>query len=113
MRSLAYILLAGVLLSACYVRKDPPIPEEKFIDLLIELSTSEAIYSKIYDTDSTAVRTIAIRNKQLLDRYKVTKEQFEETYHFYDDNKEELLRIYTAAIDSANARRERYQSIKK
>ena len=95
------------------MEKAPPIGEEKFTDLLIDLSANEALYSKIYDTDSLAVRTIAIRNKQVLDKHQVTKKQFEETYHYYDDHKKDLLRIYTVAIDSANARKERLQAGKK
>ena len=111
MRRLIFsILIIGA--AACKSEKAPPIAQDKFTDLLIDLSASEALYSKIYDTDTAAVRTIAIRNQQILNKHNVSKEDFVTTYHYYDDHKEDLLQIYKTAIDSAAARKDRLQSLK-
>ncbi len=91
------------------MEEKPPIPVATFTDMLIDLSANEAIYSRIYDTDTNALRIVAIRNARVLEKYKVTKEDFVNTYRYYDHHKEDLQKIYKTAVDSAEARKTRLQ----
>jgi len=88
-------------------KTEPEIKKEKFADLLIELYANEGIFSGTYNLDSASTVALVARNDRVLKKFGVTKEQFVQTYKYYDENKKELEKVYQIALDSIAARRDR------
>lgn len=110
MRNSLILFLAAIAVFACKTEEKPPISKKKFIDLLIDFSANEAVFSRIYDTDTNTIRIVTIRNARVLEKHKVSKEDFVKTYRYYDKNKEELLEIYNTAIKLAESRKDKLQN---
>ncbi len=101
---IGFVVVLG--LASCKMEEKPPIGRDQFIELLIDLSVSDGIYTKIYDTDTNAMRTIAIHNARVLEKNHVTRDQFVKTMAYYDNHKEDLVKIYADAVDRANKRKD-------
>ncbi len=108
MKKLAFFLLLGFLVACASESKhEVQIGKTEFADLLIDLYANEGIFSGTYNLDSASAVVLFARNDETLKKHKVTKEQFLETYRYYQDNKKELEKVYQIALDSISARRER------
>ncbi len=111
MRILVYLLAFFAI--ACSLKRERPVVERnKFVEVLIDLSVNEGLFSGTYNLDSASATILAQRNKQTLEKYKISKADFVATYAYYDKNKEELLEVYQQAIDSIDARRARLEKAK-
>lgn len=113
MRNLLLILVPALLMFACENDKQPSIERTKFINVLIDLSTDEALYAKLYDRDTNAIRTLAIRNARVLERHHIKKEDFEQSYNYYVRHKPEYVKLLQEAVDSVEARRDRLKGFTK
>jgi len=80
MRSLFILLLIGVLLSACH-RNRPAhlIPQDKYINLLVELQLLKT-YERAQDPDSTTLDSL---RKVIFKKYDTSKRQFQESNAYY------------------------------
>ena len=87
----------GVIITSCVGIDEPEkpsnlIPEDHYVDILIEfqhIKTWRNTYPDSVNADSL--------KKIILDRYRITESQFEETHQYYQQNVEEqLIRIEEA-----------------
>lgn len=78
---------------------EPAVPAEKFAIVLAELSVEEAGYSRITEFDSSAVGRLAARNAEILRRHGMTRDEFMQTYQYFNLNKKELVRVYDLSLE--------------
>ena len=90
------IFLPIILISISACDDAPPIPDEKFMELYVDLLI-------IQDTTTTTNFSLDSVKTLVLDRYKVSFEQYEAMLKYYNSNPKKWI----AFFDSANAYVER------
>jgi hypothetical protein len=88
------------------------LPKEKFAELLMEFSVAEAAYSRLIEADTAAMRSLVVRNASILKKHKVSREQFLETYAYYNHHKKELIEVYDLSVEMLVKRTERVRASK-
>ncbi|MDX1671849.1 MAG: DUF4296 domain-containing protein [Balneolaceae bacterium] len=99
MRVLSILLLSvlAFLATSCGEREKPEnlIPEDTYIDILVEIQLAKS-YQKSLPPDSIVYDSL---NKKILGRYDVTKEQFEYSHQYYQQQLAEQTKRIDEAIE--------------
>lgn len=87
-------MMASVLLTGCSEEPEDLIPEDDYINLLVEFELINAFNSDTGDTD-TVLRAI----DQIFVAYGVTEEQFLRTHEFYQRDVENQVSRHRTAVE--------------
>lgn len=78
------------------------IPEQKFISLLVQMHLIEADFSFNPEVDHRSMKKNYAQYQNLFKRYKTDSLQVVNTFNYYDDKQDDLLRIYKTVLDCLN-----------
>ena len=85
---ITFLIISALLLSAC--DKAPPIPEEKFIKVYVDLLIIQ---------DTTTADTFSLDSIRTLvfTRHDISSEQYDETINYYNSQPEKWLAFFDSA----------------
>jgi len=96
--ALVFLLLG---LGACspFLSEEPPLSDSTMVEVLIELHLARARHDIQQDLPPTL-------HDEILDAYRLTEQQFQETMAFYVDHPETYTAVYTRVMDRLAAERD-------
>ena len=96
--------IAGMLwcLTACHHVPEEVIPPGKMEDLLVDIHTSEGLMEIEYTLFNTPEKKEAAR-KAILQKHKVTEEQFDTSLVWYGKHLDDYIKIYDRVIERLKA----------
>ena len=99
-----FCLLISVVFVACQSNLNTPIPEDKLIDILIDVHTAEALT----EAESQRVRDSMnpIYYAQIYEKHGVTSTDFDSTMSVYAHNPERFDSVYARVIRRINVERD-------
>lgn len=100
-----YFLLINVIVGfgcSSTVEKKQVIPSETMVELLTEIHILEAQVDKLRLTKDSSYLVYNTLEKEIFEKYKVNKKQYEDSYQFYLKQPERLDKIYSIVVDSLN-----------
>jgi hypothetical protein len=94
----AVVLAAGCVETEIREKPETVLPEAKMIEVLTAIQLIEgAISKKILDKNVTKKES-PLYYQQAFDKYKITRQQFEESIAYYTENPEEMKAIYEKVL---------------
>jgi hypothetical protein len=80
--------------------KKPPIEEEKFISIMIDIHLLEARLENLKQLNDTSFFAAGKGYEQIYKNHSVTKEQFRQTFDFYLNHPKQMDKLYEKIVDS-------------
>ncbi|MEP2024657.1 MAG: DUF4296 domain-containing protein [Reichenbachiella sp.] len=100
-----YFLLINVIVGfSCTtsVEQKKLIPSSQMVELLIDIHILEARVDKLRINNDSSYTVYNTLEKEIFDKYGVTKSLYEDSYQYYLTNSKKLDHIYSIVVDSLN-----------
>lgn len=96
------LLLFILLLAACNMQSQAPIPAEKMQKVLMDLHFAETYSMMVGDTSHKAKNknydSLAVYYHDILQHYKISEEELKKSLDYYRDNPEEMDTVYNRML---------------
>ena len=85
------------------------ISEQKFIEVFSDIVLLEVVASQQSSNIFQAKKIMKVSSSELLEKHHVNKKQFNESFEYYNQDKEKMLEIYSKIIEEYNIRLSRIE----
>ncbi len=103
------ISIVFLVFFSCYsVNDTPPLDEEKFVTILVQMELIQAELSFEASIDQSVLNKNLNGYKSLFNRMKTDSAEVIKTFTYYQSKPNELLKIYETVRDSLKARGNKY-----
>ncbi len=112
-KNIVFLLLVVAFFSCdkeAYKKPKNLISEKKMVNIMVDLHIAEATYRKFRYTKDNWISKVSSASfyHSILDKYKVSQSNFEESYLYYVSRPKKYEKIYSAVTDRLNAKEEEY-----
>lgn len=116
-KNIVFLLLVVAFFSCdkeVYKKPKNLISEKEMVDIMVDLHIAEATYHKFRYTKDNWISEVSSASfyHSILDKYKVSQSNFEESYLYYVSRPKKYNKLYSAVTDKLNAKEESYNSKK-